>query len=258
MDIVDVSNKEMNYPGYNYNSYHDIIGEICRTGDISKFKTYDSYKEILEHVSPKLGYDYLQYIRGGTSISYDNIVEYCNMNDKVGSPMKVQYGDLYVSPSSLRYIFHAHLILKYMQSLNMPSLDIVELGGGYGGLCLAVHYFASMYNLRINSYTIVDLTNPIKLQELYISEVNPSLKVSYVDGSTYGEKISQNDMFLISNYCFSEISSQHQKQYVEKLFPKVSHGFITWNFIPVYNFKPNLKIEDEYPQTGNNNKYVYF
>jgi len=144
--------------------------------------------------------------------------------------------------------------------LNISSVDIVELGGGYGGLCLAVHYFASKYNVRIKSYTIVDLTNPIKLQELYISKVNPSLKVSYVDANTYGENISQKDMFLISNYCFSEISSEHQKQYVEKLFPKVSHGFITWNFIPVYNFKQDLKVEAEYPQTSTsgNNKYVYF
>ena len=40
----------------------------------------------------------------------------------------------------------------------------------------------------------------------------------------------------------------------------VSHGFLTWNFINMYEFISNKKItlEDEYPLTDKNNKYVRF
>ena len=65
-------------------------------------------------------------------------------------------------------------------------------------------------------------------------------------------------MFLISNYCFSEIPGNLQKEYIAKLFPKVSHGFMAWNHIPVYNFGFDIKEEVEFPKTGSYNKYIYF
>jgi hypothetical protein len=102
------------------------------------------------------------------------------------------------------------------------------------------------------------LPNPLKLQRLYLSKASASLNVNFVDASSYGEQIGNKDLFLISNYCFSEISSENQKGYIQNLFPKVSHGFMTWNFIPVYNFKPDIKVEAEYPLTGRDNKYIYF
>lgn len=250
--------EEVNYPGHNYSSYEDTIGDICRTGDLANFKMSNKYREILEHVTPEIGNQYLECIRSRTSIHDADISAYCSINDAVGSSIKTRYGELYVSPSSLRYIFHAHLIFTHIKSLNISSTNITEVGGGYGGLCLALHYFANVYGVSINSYTIIDLPNPLKLQRLYLSKVSASLKVNFVDSSTYGEQIGNRDLYLISNYCFSEISSENQKQYIQKLFPKVSHGFMAWNFIPVYNFKPDMKIEVEYPLTGKDNKYIYF
>ena len=76
--------------------------------------------------------------------------------------------------------------------------------------------------------------------------------------------MSSSNLFLISNYSFSEIESEHQKGYIKYLFPKVSHGFIIWNHIALYDFGFKVTIEDEYPLTSNNpnpllnNKYVYF
>ena len=79
---------------------------------------------------------------------------------------------------------------------------------------------------------------------------------------TYGSNINDDNLFLVSNYCFSEIEHNHQMQYIAKLFPKVSHGFMVWNRIIVYNFGFTVKEELEYPLTGawngNKNKYIYF
>jgi hypothetical protein len=104
-------------------------------------------------------------------------------------------------------------------SVDAAAMDIVEVGGGYGGLCLAVHHFAPKYGVRINSYTICDLTNINRLQQLYLNHVNPYIKVEFVDAATYGANIPRDNMFLISNYCFSEIGESHQALYQQKLLP---------------------------------------
>jgi hypothetical protein len=244
----------MDYNSYNH--YVNSVKEICKGEKFNTFKTDPSYQDILEHVNFPQGQAYLDLINS-TNISNELLQSYCSMNDSIGSPNKAAYSTITTSPTSLRYIFHAHLILSYLQKLAMPSIDIVELGGGYGGLCLAMFHFASAYNIQINSYTICDLPDVCILQQMYISKLNPSLKINYVDATTFGKSIENNNLFLISNYCFSEISKDLQQSYINILFPKVVHGFFAWNAIPVYNFGFSTTIVDEYPNTYYGNKYVY-
>lgn len=242
-----------------YDTYSNFVGEICKTGNLTDFKLHPKYRYMLEHVTNESGYQYLTCIQNNTDISNDEINTFCSLNDSVGNPSKTDYHSVITSPSSLRYIYHAHLILSHLQKLNLPPVDIVELGGGYGGLCLSVHHFSEKYGIKINSYTIVDLPNIIQLQSLYLSKVNPDLQVNFVDGTTFGKNIDKSAIFLVSNYCFSEISAEFQKEYIQHLFPKVAHGFMAWNNIPTYNFGFSLKEEREFPHTGGKfNKYVYF
>jgi hypothetical protein len=241
----------------NYSKYANYVETICQSGDLSSFKSHPNYTYMLEHVSKTQGDEYLQYIKTSTNINDDEIKNFCKINDSIGSPLKSDFEIVIASPSSLRYIFHSHLILKHLSSLNLPSIDIVEVGGGYGGLCLAINHFSEKYGLKINSYTIVDLPSISKLQNLYLNSVS-TLKVDTVDATTFGEGISKQNMFLVSNYCFSEISREFQKKYIDTLFPKISHGFMAWNNIPTYYFGFEFKEEVEYPKTGNFNRYVYF
>lgn len=242
-----------------YENYTKFIDTIVDGEGFINFKNNPAYKDVLEHVNYNQGSQYLEYIKTTTNITDYEIAEYCEVNDLLGNPEKFVYGNLNTSPSSLRYIFHAYLILSHIKSLSLPIINIVEVGGGYGGLCLAVNHFANKYNVKINSYTIIDLSSPIKLQQLYLKTLNQTPNVSFVDANTFGESITQNNMFMISNYCFSEIPTSFRESYIEKLIPKVSHGFMAWNAIPVFDFGFKLKIEDEYPNTGGQyNKYVYF
>jgi hypothetical protein len=248
-----------------YDIYSNYVGFICAAKKLGGFKSHPSYTYMLEHVSKQQGQAYLECIFAGTAITKDEVVAFCDINDANGSPQKEHYDALpvnvSVSPSSLRYIYHAHLILAHMKSLgDGVGGDIVELGGGYGGLCLAVHHFAPSYGICIRSYTICDLTNIIQLQKLYLNAVKPELKVEFVDASTYGATITRDKMFLISNYCFSEIAGSHQALYRQLLFPKIANGFMVWNYIPVYDLGiGNLRSEPEIPLTGAEfNRYVWF
>lgn len=240
-----------------YSIYSSYVESICKSGNISNFKRDPSYTYMLEHVNKSQGDEYLYYIKK-TDITEDEIKEFCMINDSIGNPICSDFSIVTASPSSLRYIFHAYLILKHLQSLNLPSIDIVEIGGGYGGLSLAINHFSSKYDLKINSYTIIDLPVISKLQNIYLKSVEPSLKVDFVDSTTFGEGITKKNMFLVSNYCFSEISGDFQKKYIDTLFSKVSHGFMAWNIIPTYYFGFEFKEELEYPKTGSWNRYIYF
>jgi hypothetical protein len=242
----------------NYSSYVNYIENITGTKNLVNFKTNPNYTWVLEHVSPSQGFEYLQQIRQKTSLTENEIREFCALNDSVGNPNKSYFGFMDASPSSLRYTLHAHLILTHLKSLHLPSNDIVEIGGGYGGLALAIYHYAKHYDVSINSYTIIDLPSITKLQDLYISSVMPSANVTTVDATTFGASISKDNLFLISNYCYSEISRDFQEKYRVTLFPKVTHGFITWNMIPIYNFGFSFRDEEEYPKTGQYNRYVYF
>uniref|UniRef100_A0A6C0L9H4 Sugar O-methyltransferase n=1 Tax=viral metagenome TaxID=1070528 RepID=A0A6C0L9H4_9ZZZZ len=241
-----------------YNAYLHALDGLRASGNISTFKSDHNYRTVLEHVSPNEGGEYLRLLRSLTDITEEEITTYCTVNDSIGSPLTSIYGALQTSPTNLRYILHAFLIMRHMLSVGISTVDIVEVGGGYGGLCLALHFFAKKYTISIASYTIVDLKEALYLQEKYLKAVLPNVEVTFVDASTFGSAITTQNMFLISNYCFSEISAEFQKQYIQTLFPKVSHGFMAWNFIPTYDFGFTRREEEEYPMTGNSNKYVYF
>jgi len=241
-----------------YNAYANYVKEVCDKNDLSVFKRNETYRGMLEHVSTEFGKQYFQAIRAFTQFSLEDIGAFSTLNDSIGSPLTSEYSGLSISPSNLRYIFHSHLILTHLRSLALPQIDIVEVGGGYGGLCLALHHFAEKYGVKINSYTIIDITDPSRLQKLYLSKAAPSLQVEFVNAATFGADIPKKDMFLVSNYCFSEIDGNLQKEYIAKLFPKVSHGFMAWNWIPLYNFGFPVKDEFEFPKTGPHNRYVYF
>jgi len=242
-----------------YSGYCSFITSISDRGDLNSFKSSNEYRGILEHVSPEYGSEYIEYINEYTNITEEDMEGFCRINDSIGNPIVTDYGFITASPTSLRYIFHSHIIFRHIQSLNHTSVDIVEVGGGYGGLCLAIHYFSKRYNIRINSYTIVDLKAASDLQRLYLEKTIPEANIRCVDAETFGKNIDRNNMFLISNYCFSEISAEYQKQYITHLFPKVAHGFMAWNCIEPYNFGFNIRIEEERPNTGGMyNKYIYF
>jgi hypothetical protein len=243
----------------NYSDYTNFIKTVVTSKDLSFFKSHPAYVNILEHVNEAQGREYLHAIQSQTSISDTLLQSYCNLNDARGNPKKAKYGDLETSPSSLRYAWHAHLILTYCKMLGKPVNHFVEIGGGYGGLCYALYYFSEMqYHVPIQSYTILDLPEPLQLQQLYLQDAPHPFPVHYVDANTYGKNITTKDMFLISNYCFSEIRPDYQQQYITHLFPKVSHGFMAWNMIPLYDFGFSTRIEEEVPKTGEHNKFVYF
>jgi len=240
-----------------YSRFKKYIGSL--TDDtITNFKSNKDTTYMLEHVTFDEGLSYLELIRCKTTITTQQIKDYCIKNDTIGGGLKYDYGFINTSPSNFRYLFHSHLILSHLQELQQNNIRMVEVGCGYGGLCVALDFLSPIYNITISKYHLIDLPEISELQQNYLLRQHITIPLEFHSAYNYGSEITDRNMFFVSNYCFSEISDKDQKLYRQILFPKVSHGFMAWNMIPLYDFGFKYREEEEYPLTGEFNKYVYF
>lgn len=255
--------------GYTYSSHQDPMTDLYArftsylrrnlgTSAMNSFKFHPDVTDMLEHVTPTLGAEYISHLLSSSSLTMDHVRTYCHQNDKIGGGQKYPYSFLTTSPSNLRYLFQAHLICTHLRSLQKTNVEIVEVGCGYGGLFLAIDMVAPLYHIQISCYHLIDLPESSALQQWYLSAHSCTTPTRFHLAAAYGDTIDSNDLFLISNYCFSEIDRIHQKRYCQHLFPRVSHGFMAWNNIPTYDFGFPIREEVEYPLTGPMNRYVYF
>ena len=214
------------------------------------FKRSPEYTYMLEHVSYDYGVQYLTLLRSEFGMTDEAILGFCELNDSFGNPNKFFLKNLKkpVSPTSLRYLYHANCILKHA---NPFVRSFVELGGGYGGLYLALKYLAPN---RIQDYHIVDLDEVLSLIKLVVGD-DP--RVHYHSASDYGKQVPDN-CFFISNYCYSEISSEHRTLYKTHLLSRCSQGFLTWNHIPYEDIGKSVQRAPETPMTGPGNEFVLF
>ena len=245
-----------------YNLYTNHIKTFINTDILSwSFKNNSQYTYVLEHVNEEQGYEYLKEIKNRFNTIYNNnvLLELCKQNDFYGKPNKVMFKDFtYCSPTNLRYILHSLLILSYAKSCNLDSLDIIEIGGGYGGLCFFINNLSKFFDINVNTYTIFDLPEPLLLQQKYLNKLDVN-NVNYYEINNF--KDLKPNSFLVSNYAFSEIPFNLQQEYTNKVLnPYVSYGFMAWNYIEVYKFIDSKLINKikEFPLTGSNNFYVRF
>ena len=212
--------------------------EICRRaveGDMfDTFKSHDDYRQILEH----LGYnDSLVHL---TAIERDNpdlitMLSVFADNDIIGSTQTCSYPSLGmdISPSTIRYTkVLSDLILHFGY---LDGMDIVEIGGGYGGQCLIVDKA-----FAFNSYTIIDLKEPSALQRKYLDYHG----VENVRCVTPDMLEFDNIDLCISNYAFSEIGRTFQDAYIEKVIKPAKNGYITCNVFGNDNINTPLTRED--------------
>jgi len=156
-----------------------------------------------------------------------------------------------VSPTTLRYVKVLSDLMHLFGTLD--DLDIVEIGGGYGGQCKIIYDVASP-----NSYTIVDLPEVMELQKKY-------LYYNGIDEVQFGIPSWMHHYDLcIANYSFTEVDRQFQDLYKEKIIAISRRGYITCNFLDqradgsmskaeILAMKPNAIVLPEQPLTGRDN-----
>jgi putative sugar O-methyltransferase len=178
------------------------------------FKQDPAYRHVLEHVPFEEGQKYLDAIK----IDYADKLEEIKENDKLGSPYTFDYPNVgNISPTTLRYIKNTSDIVNKFGT-NFKS--IVEIGGGYGGLCKVLSSFVDF-----ESYLLIDLEEPNLLSRKYLSNFDlPTL-------SHRAEEIEVLESFdlLISNYAFSELDRETQLEHIDKFVRKSDRFYMMYN-----------------------------
>lgn len=247
-----------------YSAYTTLVKNILEK-DKSEwdFKSSKDYTQKLENLGKYYGNLYLeQLMKQFPKFFYKHkkyLIEVCEQNDLYGKPNIRPFPSFTTcSATNLRYILHALLILTFMTNHKINNIDIIEIGGGYGGLSFFMHKIAPLFKINITSYTIIDLPEISLLQKNYLDALDMSKNMHFYNINNYNNL--KKNSFLISNYAYSEISIELQQEYTEKILnPYISYGFLVWNYIEIYDFIKDKIILKEYeePDTSHNNTNYY-
>ena len=186
----------------------------------SKFKRDPRYQAILEHVTYQQGHAYLEIIKS-QSPSFLFKIDVFKANDLVGGAKLHEYEGIgAISPSTLRYLKVASDLVKIFG--NNIGDRIAEIGVGYGGQLLIVD---KIFNFE--QYDLFDLPAVLILASKYIE--SHTLNSSYHSTSLNQHQGDVIYDLVISNYAFSELPSELQTRYIEKIILNAKRGYLTMN-----------------------------
>lgn len=228
----------------NPNIYLDFCFEASQNQDVfNSFRRNPVYNEILEHVFPNQGAQYLAYIEEFYPHLLNHIDKFVKQDtDNTGGPYIVEfYNGIKCSPTTLRYLKVLGDLEKHFGSLS--DLNIVEIGGGYGGQCKIINdYF------KPKNYQIIDDDKVLPLISKYLNLYN----VNY----TF-EKLENIDL-VISNYALNEMDLELQSLYHKLYISKTRLGYFTgvkdtFNLNLFESLKDRLTCYKETPSTHPDN-----
>lgn len=193
--------------------------------------------------------------------------------DNIGNPnnkinVNIGVNEFTISCTFLRYVYYANKILNILK--DNKDIRIVEIGGGYGGLCAIMHLLARFRNITIAKYDIYDLPEAQKLQRKYlgitIAKSEFGIKnIAFLDSNNVEAYNCQHN-FCISFYALGEFNMPVKNNYIDNVVSKTEHGFILWNPYEedkdgenlLKQYHSNLQITEEDPLTGPNNLEIIF
>lgn len=176
--------------------------EVCKEASMfrHKFMTFrsdSSFNKIIIPGTKEQGQKILDRI--SVDIDVKDWVEKCKKNDEIGSPITYMYRPYgYISPNTLRYMNSYYEIQKYFG--NIENYDIVEFGGGYGGLCNILSQMISW-----KSYTFIEIKELVELAKKCFYYF-PDQKVDCITYNDIDTK-KKYDLF-IGEYSFCELQEE--------------------------------------------------
>ena len=199
----------------------------------ANFKSNPKYKTILEHVLKDQGQAYLNICKDMNEDAVWDNIEAFKENDKYGNPETHVYPGLegVISPTTLRYMKNTFEMALMLDGAEVSK--VVEVGGGYGGLCRVLSKVC-----EFDEYILIDLPEVSALQRKYLDQF-PDLKdkVKCIPTTDLAE-ITDVDLF-ISNYALSECDLESQMAYFQCIVQHAKYAYIIYNLVNFNDFHYN-------------------
>lgn len=240
---------EWNVPERDIVDYVSACKRFCRSdAEFDNFKRDRAYRVILEHATYEGGLILVDQMKNPEVITPEQL-ENAKKNDLYGNAELHEYENFgSISPSTIRYIKNSLDILNFFDVNDIDN--IVEIGGGYGGLCRVLSSFIDFEN-----YVIIDLPEVNGLSEKYLGKF-PDLEGRTSQLSCFElDEIVGADL-VISNYAFSECSEEIQMHYYNDVIANASRFYMVYNnfthgninsdrFIELASNQFDINIEDD-------------
>jgi len=242
--------------------YEKAVSKILQSKfRLKRFRRIYNYREIVETVTYRQGEEYLKRIEFlGLPLTSDFSKFF--INDSFGKPTRFSYPIIgKVSPTTLRYISTAMELKKLFGDGLMGKF--VEIGVGYGGQVSILKDF-----FKISEYGIYDLEDVQELTGRYLAQIGKTRNIKMY--LLVNNSVVRWDL-VISNYAFSELPSDLQKIYIEKVLSKSERGYLVMNsgmtnhsgrsdgkltIEELRKLLPEFQIFEEIPNTGPDNYVI--
>lgn len=224
-------------------SYVNACVDAIDDDNFSNFKKDERYRFILEGGSRETFDYFLDKIdeSPNKNLFYDNLESF-RENDLYGNP------DLYDSDkigkfslTTLKYVYNALEIYDFTKDHQVNR--IVEIGGGYGGLTIAL---SNIFNFE--EYVLVDIPEVCKLIDKYVSNFsdlkNKIKTISYLDLDTHN--FEDTDLTIAIN-SLSECNLEQQLIYFNSIISKSKYSYIIRNLFSQKCIDEHQKTIDSLP-----------
>ena len=214
-------------------NYIKICEDAQQAEMFKNFRRHPSIRNVIEGSSKLQGRRNLKALQAMAQ-DYVKKLPTLETYERLGNPRRFTYcnGRLY-SPCTIRYVKILADMRHRFKSFN--DMDIIEIGGGYGGQCAIMAHFE-----KFKSYTLIDLPCVLGLARKFVDELGVSNV--HTIGVDELDQLETYDL-IVSNYAFSEIDAQHQLVYLEKVIKNIPRGYMTMNFIGTRNNIQALPLE---------------
>jgi putative sugar O-methyltransferase len=197
----------------------------------NNFKRDSRYTPVLEHLTEADGNLYYDEMKHKELLS-EELLKSVKENDSCGNPVIFKHSVLgTISPTTTRYLKNSLDIFSHFKQ----NKKVLEIGGGYGGLCKVF----SVVN-KFSYYYLVDFPEVLDLSKKYLSQFSTiKNKIYYIPTDSLRD-VSNLDL-VISNYAFSECSKETQLEYYERFIKKSKNFYLVYN-----NFTENNMNSQEF------------
>jgi putative sugar O-methyltransferase len=218
-------------------NYLQACIEFVENDDLfNVFKVDARYTPVLEHLTETDANLYFSEMKS-KEILTETLVNSVKENDAYGSPLLFNHPELgIISPTTVRYIKNSLDIVSYFGS-DSPLKNVLEIGGGYGGLCKV---FSSFNTFK--RYHLVDFPEVNGLSKKYLNMFKLlKNKIHHISTSEVKE-INDLDL-VISNYAFSECSREYQELYYNLFIKNAKNFYLVYNNFTENNLNSQAFIE---------------
>lgn len=202
------------------------------------FKGHPACRQFIETVTQEQGDAYFRLLsqRPDWATLEPLVRRTVDENDALGQPILLpSLLGLVCAPTNLRYAWQACTLADHIRALELEAADVLELGGGYGGLAL---YLYRLFPEILWSHSIVDLPEAGDIQYVFCRQF--AVPVQVVDGpdaialrqAVNGTKRARR--VFVSCYGFGEFPPAWRLWYADRLARHCPHGFVLWNWTAPY------------------------